>query len=136
VYQSATRDDVLYINTDTRRAQIVDDGFRTVGQTEDGLPKPEFHMVGSDSNVVLTNGGPVVVYQDSTSHELLIAHQNAQGMWTHSTIAGGEEEFSGAYGFFASAVFAGEDVVISNWVIDQPDQKQWVEIHREKVMVE
>jgi hypothetical protein len=33
-------------------------------------------------------------------------------------------------------VFTGHDLVISNWVIDQPSGEQWVQIHRQQVVVE
>ena len=38
-----------------------------------GLPKPEYHFVGSDTQIVWTPVTPYVIYQDSTSHELLAA---------------------------------------------------------------
>jgi hypothetical protein len=135
VYQNAAKDDLLYVDSATRQPQVVDSGYRTVGTTEGGLPKPELHIVGSDSNIVLTTAGPMVVYQDSTTHELLVAKKDGQG-WTYAAIAGHESPFVGAFGFFASAVFTGQDLVISNWVIDQPSGEQWVQIHRQQVVVE
>lgn len=136
-YLSATRDDLLYVNSDTLTPEVVDDGYRIVGQTEDGLPKPEFHFVGDDSSLIMSGNGPVVVYQDATSHELLYSAWNPTTMvWNRRAIAGAEAEFVGAYGFFASAVMAGDEVVISNWVIDQPHNDQWVEIHRERIDIE
>jgi len=36
--------------------------------------------------------------------------------------------FTGAYGFFAASVVQGNSLVISNWVVDQPDSDNWVEI--------
>ena len=135
-YLSATRDDLLYINTIDNTPVVIDDGYRIVGTTEDGLPKPEFHFVGDDSNMVLTAAGPVIIYQDATSHELLISQLDTAGVWQRRALAGDEADFVGAYGFFASAVLAGDDVVISTWVIDQPHQDQWVEIFRERVVVE
>lgn len=136
VYQNAAKDDLLYVDSGARSPQVVDSGYRTVGTTESGLPKPELHIVGSDANIVLTTAGPMVVYQDSTTHELLVAKKDGQGAWTYAAIAGHEEPFVGAFGFFASAVFTGQDVVISNWVIDQPSGQQWVQIHRQTVVVE
>jgi len=130
VYQSATRDDLLYMSTVDRTPQVVDNGYRLVGTTDDGLPKPEFHIVGNDSNIVLSGGGALVVYQDSTTHELLLATRNGDGEWEHATLAGAEDPFVGAYGFFASAVVSGNELVISNWVIDQPSNDTWVEILR------
>lgn len=136
-YVSATRDDLMYVSTDTMTPEIVDDGYRIVGTTEDGLPKPEFHFVGDDSNMILGGNGPVIIYQDATTHELLYSAWNpTQSLWQRRAIAGDEVDFVGAYGFFASAVTSGDEVVISNWVIDQPHNDNWVEIHRERIVVE
>jgi MYXO-CTERM domain-containing protein len=135
-YLSATSDDLMYINDADLVAETVDDGYRIDGQTEDGLPQPVFHFVGDDSGIVITTAGPVVVYQDATTHELLLAQKNAAGNWEHQTIAGDEDPFVGGYGFYASTEYDGTNVVISNWVIDQPAYDSWVEIHRKTVVVE
>jgi MYXO-CTERM domain-containing protein len=133
-YQSATKDDLLYINTKDNAAELIDDGYRIVGVTQDGLPKPEFHIIGNDASLILTPGGPVVAYQDSTSHELLITSRKQSGEWQRTTLAGGVmPNFVGAYGFFASSVLSGNDIVISNWVVDQPNSENWVEILRQTV---
>ncbi|MCE9579761.1 MAG: hypothetical protein K8W52_41980 [Deltaproteobacteria bacterium] len=131
-YQSATRDDLLYVNTKTNAPELIDDGYRIVGQTPEGYPKPEFHFIGNDASLQVSSGGPVVTYQDSTSHELLLSSRTNSGEWQRNRIAGGAEPaFVGAYGFFASSVLTSTDLVISNWVIDQPNYDQWVEIHRQ-----
>ncbi len=135
-YLSATRDDLMYVNTTDDVPEIVDDGYRIVGTTDDGLPKPEFHFVGDDSNLVIAPTGPVVVYQDATSHELLYSALNSQGVWQRRAIAGDEEEFVGAYGFFASTVLRTDELVISTWVIDQAHNENWVEIFREQIIVD
>jgi MYXO-CTERM domain-containing protein len=130
-YQSATRDDLLYTNTKTNTPELIDDGYRIVGQTPEGYPKPEFHFIGNDVSLQVTTAGPVVSYQDSTSHELLMSARKNSGEWMMSKIAGGAmPTFTGAYGFFTSSVISSSDLVISNWVIDQPNYDQWVEIHR------
>ena len=56
-YVGATRDDLKYI-TDAPGAttEIIDDGYRIVGTTVDGLPKPEFHFVGDDAGIVMPTG--------------------------------------------------------------------------------
>jgi hypothetical protein len=135
-YESATRDDLLFVDTATNAPEIVDDGYRIVGQTEDGLPKPEFHFVGDDSNVVILPTGPVIIYQDATTHELLYTGKTSSGVWVREAIAGDEPEFVGAYGFFAAVDLSDQDVVISNWVIDQPHSDNWVEIFRERIIIE
>ena len=128
-YQGADHDDVFYKNTMTNTQEMVDDGYRIVGTTPDGLPKPEYHFVGSDTQVVLTGNGPLVVYQDATSHELLVADKSgAMGAWRPQALAGNEMEWKGAYGFFASAALGNNQVTISTWVIDQQQGDNWVEL--------
>ncbi|HVV86421.1 MAG TPA: hypothetical protein VHE35_25365 [Kofleriaceae bacterium] len=129
-YQSADHDDVMFISTaQGARPELVDDGYRLVGTTADGLPKPEFHFVGNDTQIVNSPAGPMIIYQDSTSHELLVATKVAD-TWTHDTIAGDEDPFVGAYGFYASAAPSATEAVVSTWVIDQPEGQNWVEIFR------
>jgi MYXO-CTERM domain-containing protein len=135
-YLSATSDDLMYTNTQSAAPEVVDSGYRLDGTTEDGLPKPVFHLVGDDSAVVLTTQGPVIAYQDATTHELLLSHKNASGNWEFVTIAGDEDPFVGGYGFYASATYDGQDVVMSSWVIDQPAFETWVEIFRYTMVVE
>lgn len=135
-YVSATHDDLLYINTADSLPEVVDDGYRIVGTTDDGLPKPEFHFVGDDSAVVMTTQGPVIAYQDATTHELLFAQRNTNGLWEHETVAGGEDPFAGGYGFYVSAQPDSDEVVMSTWVISQPSNEVWVEIFRKLVVIE
>ena len=133
-YVDATDDDLKYIEDQPTSAtaptpEIIDDGYRIVGQTVDGLPKPEFHFVGDDAGIVLPPGSqPYVVYQDSTTQEMLLAQRDAMGNWTHSSIAGATMPWPGAYGFFASAAVTGMNIVMSTWVIDQPTDDNWVEV--------
>ncbi|HET6612332.1 MAG TPA: hypothetical protein VFG83_10095, partial [Kofleriaceae bacterium] len=108
----------------------VDDGYRAVGQTDDGLPKPDLHRVGADSDLVTTAAGPVILYQDATAHELRLAVQDDAGVWSHSAIAGDEDPFAGGYGFYISAVVSGNELAVATWVIDQPNSDNWVEILR------
>ena len=128
-YQGADHDDVFYKNSMANTQELVDDGYRIVGTTPDGLPKPEYHFVGSDTQLILTGAGPLVIYQDATSHELLAADKSgAMGAWRPATLAGAEDPFAGAYGFFASAALGNNNVVISTWVVDQQHGDNWVEI--------
>jgi MYXO-CTERM domain-containing protein len=129
-YVSSSNDDLLYVNTIDRTPEVIDDGYRLVGQTEDGLPKPEFHFVGDDSAIVLTAVGPYVAYQDATTHELRVANKGPDGTWRHKALAGHEDPFVGAYGFYASAALDAGSLIISTWVIDQPNAASWVEILR------
>jgi hypothetical protein len=132
-YQSATKDSLLYINTKDNTPELIDDGYRIVGTNADGLPEPEFHMVGNNSSLQLTAQGPVVAYQDSTSHELLTSVRKQSGQWQRQTVAGGDQNFMGAYGFYTASALAGSDLVISNWVIDAPNADNWVEVDRQTI---
>ncbi len=138
-YVNATKDDLVYI-TDAAGAQreTVDDGLRIVGTTVDGLPKPEYHFVGDDAGLVLANGGqlPMIAYQDATTQELMLATKQQDGSWLPISLAGHTDPWPGGYGFFASSVLSGTDLVISNWVIDQPIDENWVEVFRRQVALE
>jgi MYXO-CTERM domain-containing protein len=130
-YVGATGDNLMY-TTDAAMAkkEIIDDGYRIVGTTVDGLPKPEFHFVGDDAGLVLPPGGgaPMVVYQDATTQQLLLSQRQTDGTWARVEIAGATMPWPGAYGFFASAALTAQDIVMSTWVIDQPEADNWVEV--------
>ena len=137
-YVGATGDNLMY-TTDAQDAQkeIVDDGYRVVGQTVDGLPKPEFHFVGDDAGIVLPPGGlPMVVYQDATTQEMLLAARQQDGTWLPAKIAGATDPWPGAYGFFASAAIGSTDVVMSSWVINQPEDDNWVEVFSKPFVIQ
>jgi MYXO-CTERM domain-containing protein len=133
-YVGATADDLKYLtDTATPVPEVIDDGYRIVGQTAGGLPKPEFHFVGEDASIVLPpGGGPLVVYQDSTTQELLLAQKQADGKWTHVSIAGGTDPWPGGYGFFAASTLAKDQLVMSTWVVNLPasdfKDSNWVEV--------
>jgi hypothetical protein len=133
-YVCATADDLLYLNTRTMTRQLVDDGYRVDGTTDEGDPVPVFHFVGDDSAIALTTTGPVIAYQDATTHELLLARKDATGAWGSAALAGNEEPFAGGYGFYASAEATDDELVISTWVIDQPTSDTWVEIFRQPIV--
>jgi MYXO-CTERM domain-containing protein len=133
-YVSATTDDLKYI-TEGGMPEIIDDGYRIVGTTVDGLPKPEYHFVGDDAGLVLANGSPTVVYQDATTQELLLATKNDNG-WTHQSIAGATQPWPGAYGFFASDALSATDLIMSSWVIDQPTGENWVEVFSRPIIIQ
>jgi hypothetical protein len=136
-YVGATQDDLSYIRSDAPSTiETIDNGYRIVGTTEDGLPKPEFHFVGDDATMVITPSGPTVAYQDATTHELLLAQRNPVTGWNHVTIAGAEDPFVGAFGFFASASTTPSELVISTWVLDLPNEDQWVEVFRREFQVQ
>jgi hypothetical protein len=138
VYVGATGDNLMY-TTDAMNApkDIIDDGYRIVGQTVDGLPKPEFHFVGDDATIVLPAGAaPMVAYQDATTQQLLIAQRQQDGTWARDSIAGATEPWPGAYGFFASAAVTATDIVMSTWVIHQPENDNWVEVFTRPTVIQ
>ncbi len=129
-YVSARKDDLMFYDVKAGAVpEVIDNGYRIVGMTSDGLPKPEFHFVGDDASLIIApNIGPTVVYQDATSHELLVSQKAADNVWRRAAIAGSEDPFVGAYGFFASAAIGGNNLVVSNWVLDQAADENWVEV--------
>ncbi len=132
-YVSDTRSELLYWTSIRGEREVVDDGHRIREVDENGVPRFEFHFVGDDSSLVITDRGPVVTYQDATEHALLVAERTDDGEWERRTLAGNEEEFAGGYGFFASSALAGGSLTVSNWVIDQPSRDSWVELHRRQI---
>lgn len=133
-YVSAARNDLKYV-VEGSAPEIIDDGYRVDGVTVDGLPKPALHFVGDDVNLIVrTNRDPVVVYQDSTTQELLFAQRHPLG-WDRTTIAGGSEKnkWPGAYGFFAATALYDPDLIISSWVINQPINENWVEVFTQEL---
>ena len=139
-YVDATANDLKYI-TDATGAlpQVIDDGYRVDGQTVDGLPKPVLHFVGNDASIVLSpSGAPFVAYQDATTQELLLAQQQANGTWTHTSIAGAMMPWPGGYGFFAAAAVGTNQLVMSSWVINLPaggdgPDSNWVEVSKKVI---
>jgi MYXO-CTERM domain-containing protein len=128
-YVDATANNLKYVTDQDAMPEIIDDGYRIVGQTVDGLPKPTFDMVGYDAGIVMPmSQQPYVVYQDSTTQELLLAQRLSNGMWMHTSIAGATDPWPGAYGFFAADALAATQIVMSSWVIDQPTNDNWVEV--------
>lgn len=128
-FQGADHDDVFFLNAETTARELVDDGYRIVGTTPEGLPKPEFHFVGSNTQLVMTTSGPYVIYQDSTSHELLVANKPGED-WTWDPLAGNDATFVGAYGFYASAVGTDSEIAVSTWALNQQIDDNWVEVFR------
>jgi hypothetical protein len=134
-YVGTTADDLKYL-TDAANAvpEVVDDGYRQAGTTVDGLPRPEFHFVGDDAGLVLPPGGgaPLVVYQDATTQELLLAQKQADGTWTHESIAGATDPWPGGYGFYAAGALGKGMLVMSTWVVNLPASEyvnsSWVEV--------
>ncbi|MBP9085956.1 MAG: hypothetical protein KBG15_07540 [Kofleriaceae bacterium] len=137
-YVSARKDDLMFYDVKAGATpEVIDNGYRIVGMTSDGLPKPEFHFVGDDASLIIApNVGPTVVYQDATSHELLVSQKAADNVWRRAAIAGADNPFVGAYGFFASAAIGGNNLVVSSWVVDQTADENWVEVFVRPLIVD
>jgi hypothetical protein len=133
-YVSASTDDLKYI-VEGGMPETIDNGYRIVGTTVDGLPKPEYHFVGDDAGLVFANGVPMVAYQDSTTQELLLAHRTDDMGWVHESIAGATQPWPGAYGFFAADALSPQNLVMSTWVIDQPTNDNWVEVFTRPITI-
>ncbi len=135
-YVDAGRDNLLYVNLADRKPVVVDDGFRIDGTTDEGLPQPVFHFVGDDSAIVSVGDVLSIVYQDATTHELLLSTPDANGYWQYRAIAGHADPFQGAYGFYASAEPGTQDVVVSTYVLDQANYDSWVEVFFAQITIE
>ena len=83
-----------------------------------------------------SGAGPMVVYQDATTQEMLLAQKGADGKWTRVSIAGATMPWPGAYGFFAAAALTSTDIVMSTWVIDQPNDDNWVEVFTRATVIQ
>src|SRR5262249_8900417 len=118
-YQSASQNNLRYLNTRDARVELVDDGYRIDGTNAEGLAQPVLHFVGADSALVIAGPVRMAVYQDATSHELLSATRKMDGTWMRDSIAGSNPD-DGAFGFFAQAQPTGTgNAVISSYVVNQ-----------------
>jgi uncharacterized protein (TIGR03382 family) len=131
-YVDVTHNDLELVSSGSAGSNdVVDDGYRIVGTTVDGLPEPTFDFVGYNASLVLVGGTqPVIAYQDATVQQLMLAYQGSDGTWTHDVIAGGSgsANWPGAFGFYASAALTSSQIVMSTWVIDQPTMDNWVQV--------
>jgi hypothetical protein len=136
-YIDATNNSLMYI-TDAAgaTAQVVDNGYRIVGQTVDGLPEPTFDILDNASIVLPPGAAPIIAYQDGTTQELLAAQLQSNNTWTHVSIAGATNPWPGAYGFFVSAANGPDEVVMSNWVVDQPTGSNWVQVFAKPAVIQ
>ena len=91
---------------------------------------------------MLANAGqlPMIAYQDATTQELLLTTRAVDGnnnpVWNRISVAGHTDPWPGGYGFFASDVLSGTDIVMSTWVVDQPNDDNWVEVFKRQVAIQ
>ena len=133
-YASSMANELKYVIAGSAPTMI-DNGYRISGTTVDNLPQPTFDFVGANAGLVLNGGAPYVAYQDATTQELLLGHQQSDGTWAHTSIAGNTQPWPGAYGFFASDALQANNVVMSSWVVDQPTGENWVEVFTQDATV-
>jgi hypothetical protein len=122
-YVDATHDNLIYVNTHDKTPEVVDDGYRPMDEmTLDHLAEPVFHLVGDSSSIQTAAGNILIAYQDSTVLQLRLARHPPDGKWSHELVAGHDDPFKGAYGFWANLRVAGGKGVISSYAINQmPD---------------
>jgi hypothetical protein len=132
-YVDAAHVNLLTIDYPGGTPEVVDDGLRMDGTTNGGQPRPVYHFVGDNSGIIVSGSSRAIVYQDGTTEQLLLAKKGASG-WTHSTIAGADMPYKGAYGFWAGCALAGQgDLVMSTFAFNQTTADRWIEIFRQKM---
>lgn len=118
--QDGLTDSLYYLSPELGRWEWVDDGVR-VGFDD---REHSVHVVGEDCSIRFdTNGQPLVVYQDATSQDLVLARRldagpDGEGSWTWSVIRGEEATYRGAFGFYAKARVVGPEVWIQHFFYD------------------
>jgi len=103
-YVNATFDNLDYVTDAQARPARSSTTATGSSVRQSRLPQSrKFHFVGDERARAAERGGPLVVYQDATTQELLLAQRQMNGMWTHTSIAGATQPWPGGYGFFAAA---------------------------------
>ncbi len=116
-FQDGLSDSLVYLAPGIGSWEDIDDGVRT----DTGGREHAVHVVGEDCNILLDrNGRPVVVYQDATGHDLMMAwrpeDQGEGENWPHRDLRGAENMYRGAFGFYARAQIIGNQLWVSNYV--------------------
>ena len=132
-YVNTNRTHLRYIQfngVDNRQpSMVVDDGYRIDGVNAFGEDRPVFHLMGYDNALLINQNHRAIAYQDATTHDLVFAIFE-DDRWTTSILSGDSAVFQGAYGFFISGALVGDDAIIANWVVNEPEQDFYVEIVR------
>ena len=118
-YQDGLTDSLRYLAPALDRDEWVDDGVRL----DVGGRAYAAHVVGDDCNMLFdAEGAPLIVYQDSTNHELVLRRRTEVGSpqvfpWSRRvTVSGDSDVDEGAFGFFASAAIDGDQLWITQYV--------------------
>ncbi|MEE2789111.1 MAG: hypothetical protein VX589_17380 [Myxococcota bacterium] len=118
-FQDGLTDSLRYLAPALDRDEWVDDGVRLdVGGRDYAV-----HVVGEDCNMLFDLGGrPLIVYQDSTDHSLVLRRRNAEGTpelfpWSRRiNISGDSDVDTAAFGFFVSAVVQDDQIWMTQYV--------------------
>jgi hypothetical protein len=108
-------DSLRYLAPGLDRDEWVDDGVRR----QAGEREYEVHIVGEDCNMRLdANGNPVLVYQDATNQDILLARRDGEGNWIRETLRGDEAAFEGSFGFYTRARIDAGKLWVSSYYYD------------------
>ncbi|MCD6498517.1 MAG: hypothetical protein J7M25_09500 [Deltaproteobacteria bacterium] len=119
-YADADLNRLYYYDSTLTEPVVVDDGYRVEKNDTTGLDMPVFHYVGWDTQLIADGDYVIIAYQDSTNQELRLASSQGQGQnWTFEVLAGDEDPFVGAYGFYTDVAVDGGDAYISSYVINE-----------------
>jgi hypothetical protein len=123
-YQDGLTDSLRYLAPELGQDVWIDDGVRI----DYGGREYAVHIVGDDCSMQFdADGDPIIVYQDATGHDLLMARGDlAGGSWVRVTLRGDEGNYQGAFGFYAQAAVSGGTLWASSYVynnqVDPPTQ--------------
>lgn len=121
-FQDGRTDTLRYLAPTLGINETADDGARV---NEDGRGYA-LHVVGEDCNMRFgTAGEPLIVYQDSTGHDIFTARRDGMGEeagWVRRAVRGQEAMYRAAFGFYTRARVDGETLWISNWVYANEDE--------------
>ncbi len=115
-YQDGTLDALRYLAPELGYDELVDDGLRldTNGRAR------ALHVVGDDCGVHFdARGRALILYQDATAHELLLARRDASGSWLRATLRSPNDagaEAARASGFYARGARVGEGMWVSHYL--------------------
>ena len=125
-YQDGSTDSLRYLAPELGLDEWVDDGVRP----DDG-GRWALHVVGEDCSVHLDPAGnPLIVYQDATNQDIVLARRSAEGAWSRTTLRGDEFEYRGAFGFYTRARVQGATLWVSSywWNNQDPAHPDGVEV--------
>ena len=108
-YVDAIADDLRYLDVTNMTSDVVDAGIRI------GPDRVTRVFIGDDAKIAMDGAGNlVIVYQDATQHDLLVATQNGNA-WQIVTIAGDGASYDGSYGFYNTHHYTGGESLITTF---------------------